>query len=118
MRNDPKGAVTWHEGPVEGCLPELDGTVDVVVSNPPYVPAGTAVDHDQFDQFFRRDARVEQPALRVVEADFLQYGELARIVDDVRPRLELRQAVKDEALPLQHPCALAARDHHHLVAGA
>jgi release factor glutamine methyltransferase len=45
-RNDPKDAVAWHEGPVEGCLPELAGTVDVVVSNPPYVPAGTAVDQE------------------------------------------------------------------------
>ena len=45
-RNDPKGTVTWHEGSVEGCLPELDGTVDVVVSNPPYVPTGTAVDRE------------------------------------------------------------------------
>ncbi len=32
---DPEVAV--HEGPIEGALPELDGTVDVVVSNPPYV---------------------------------------------------------------------------------
>lgn len=39
-------AVTLHEGPVQGCLPELDGTVDVVVSNPPYVPDGTAVDRE------------------------------------------------------------------------
>jgi release factor glutamine methyltransferase len=45
-RNDRDGTVTWHEGPVEGCLPELEGTVDVVVSNPPYVPLGTAVDRE------------------------------------------------------------------------
>ena len=30
--------VTVHAGAVEDALPELDGTVDVVVSNPPYVP--------------------------------------------------------------------------------
>jgi release factor glutamine methyltransferase len=36
-RNDPQGSVSWHLGSVEGCLPELDGAVDVVVSNPPYV---------------------------------------------------------------------------------
>ena len=45
-RNDPDGSVTWHEGAVEGCLPEFDGQVDVVVSNPPYVPVGTDVDRE------------------------------------------------------------------------
>jgi release factor glutamine methyltransferase len=52
-RNDPDGTVTWHLAPVEGCLPELDGRVDVVVSNPPYVAHDEAhlsepevVDHD------------------------------------------------------------------------
>ena len=43
-RNDPDRRICWHEGPVEGCLTELDGTVDVVVSNPPYVPVGTVID--------------------------------------------------------------------------
>jgi release factor glutamine methyltransferase len=45
-RNDPSGSVRWHLGAVDGCLPELDGTVDVVVSNPPYVPDGTEVDRE------------------------------------------------------------------------
>jgi release factor glutamine methyltransferase len=52
-RNDPKGAVTWHLGPVEGCLPDLDGAVDAVISNPPYVaeterhlPDPEVIDHD------------------------------------------------------------------------
>lgn len=45
-RNDPDGRVTWHLAPVEGCLPELDGQVDVVASNPPYVPDGTPVDRE------------------------------------------------------------------------
>lgn len=30
-------AVTWHLGEVAGCLPELDGQLDLVASNPPYV---------------------------------------------------------------------------------
>ncbi|MGW6199096.1 peptide chain release factor N(5)-glutamine methyltransferase [Kribbella sp. NPDC055110] len=27
-----------HEGDIDGCLPELDGQVDAVISNPPYIP--------------------------------------------------------------------------------
>ncbi len=45
-RNDPEAKVTWHLGPVEGCLPELDGAVDLVVSNPPYLPPGSELDHE------------------------------------------------------------------------
>jgi release factor glutamine methyltransferase len=48
---DPE--VRLHLGSVEGCLPELDGTVDLVASNPPYValterhlPDPEVVDHD------------------------------------------------------------------------
>ena len=45
--------VQVHLGSVEGCLPELDGAVDLVVSNPPYIPEDErhlsepeVVDHD------------------------------------------------------------------------
>lgn len=48
---DPE--VRLHLGSVEGCLPQLDGTVDLVASNPPYVaenerhlPDPEVVDHD------------------------------------------------------------------------
>ena len=48
---DPE--VHLHLGSVEGCLPELDGKVDLVVSNPPYVatteahiPDPEVLDHD------------------------------------------------------------------------
>jgi release factor glutamine methyltransferase len=48
---DPE--ITLHHGGVEGALPELDGTVDLVISNPPYVaeterhiPDPEVVDHD------------------------------------------------------------------------
>lgn len=27
-----------HEGDIDGCLPEFDGQVDAVISNPPYIP--------------------------------------------------------------------------------
>ena len=33
-----RGPVVLHEGDAAVALPELDGTVDVVVSNPPYIP--------------------------------------------------------------------------------
>lgn len=36
VAGDP--SVTLHLADVQGCLPELDGTVDLVISNPPYVP--------------------------------------------------------------------------------
>lgn len=51
VENDP-GALAWaarnvagtyvqlHEGDAATALPELDGTVDVVISNPPYLPEG------------------------------------------------------------------------------
>lgn len=38
--------VAVHHADVDGCLPDLSGTVDVVVANPPYIP---------------RDARVRDP---------------------------------------------------------
>ena len=48
---DPE--VQLHHGSVEDALPELDGTVDLVISNPPYVaederhiPDPEVVDHD------------------------------------------------------------------------
>lgn len=43
-------SVALHQSAAAEALPELDGTVDVVVSNPPYLPAGTTigaeVEHD------------------------------------------------------------------------
>ncbi|MEU4606985.1 peptide chain release factor N(5)-glutamine methyltransferase [Kribbella sp. NPDC023972] len=46
------GAVL-HEGDIDGCLPEFDGRVDAVISNPPYIPltawesvAAEVRDHD------------------------------------------------------------------------
>jgi len=39
-RNAVGSRVILHRGDARTALPELDGTVDVVVSNPPYVPPG------------------------------------------------------------------------------
>jgi release factor glutamine methyltransferase len=35
--------VTLHRADVAGCLPELAGQVDLVISNPPYVPLGATI---------------------------------------------------------------------------
>src|SRR5699024_10878966 len=39
----PAGEVTLHRGDFADCLPELDGRVDLVISNPPYVPTAERV---------------------------------------------------------------------------
>ncbi len=44
-----------------------------------------------------------------------QFG---RVIQHLRPRLDVRESIEHQALALQRPRALAARDHHHLVAGA
>jgi release factor glutamine methyltransferase len=37
-RNLEDTGAILHEGDIDGCLPELDGQVDAVISNPPYIP--------------------------------------------------------------------------------
>ncbi|HEX9064193.1 MAG TPA: peptide chain release factor N(5)-glutamine methyltransferase [Streptosporangiaceae bacterium] len=37
------GRVTLHAGDFAAALPELDGLVDLVISNPPYIPVGACV---------------------------------------------------------------------------
>ncbi|WP_143465708.1 peptide chain release factor N(5)-glutamine methyltransferase [Kribbella sp. ALI-6-A] len=37
-RNLAGTGATLHEGDIDGCLPELDGQVDAVIANPPYIP--------------------------------------------------------------------------------
>ena len=39
----PPGRVTLHAGDFADALRELDGTVDLVISNPPYIPVGACV---------------------------------------------------------------------------
>lgn len=43
----PAGSrVHLHHGDIDGALPELDGVVDVVVANPPYIPDGAEVERE------------------------------------------------------------------------
>jgi release factor glutamine methyltransferase len=46
VRNVPymAGRVMLHAGDFAGALTDLDGTVDLVISNPPYIPVGAYVD--------------------------------------------------------------------------
>jgi release factor glutamine methyltransferase len=37
------GRVRLHEGDFAAALPELDGAVDLIISNPPYIPLGSSV---------------------------------------------------------------------------
>ena len=72
-RNLAGTGVELHEGSLADALPELDGTVDVVVSNPPYVPleawesvAPEARDHDPHLALFSGADGLD--AIRALEA--------------------------------------------------
>lgn len=62
-----------HEGDIDGCLPELDGQVDAVISNPPYIPltawesvAAEVRDHDPALALWSGDDGLD--AIKVVAA--------------------------------------------------
>ncbi|MFC0626780.1 peptide chain release factor N(5)-glutamine methyltransferase [Kribbella deserti] len=62
-----------HEGDIDGCLPELDGHVDAVIANPPYIPltawesvATEARDHDPALALWSGDDGLD--AIKVVAA--------------------------------------------------
>jgi release factor glutamine methyltransferase len=42
-RNVESTSVIVHHADVDGCLPEMDGRLDVVVANPPYIPTGAII---------------------------------------------------------------------------
>lgn len=76
-------------------LPELDGTVDVVISNPPYIPTG-AIPRD--------------PEVRLFDPDHALYGG----VDG----LDVVHAVSATALRLLHPGGTLVLEHGELQANA
>jgi release factor glutamine methyltransferase len=64
------GRVTLHAGDFAAALPELDGTVDLVVTNPPYIPLGSWVppevgEYDPATALWSGDDGLD--AVRVVE---------------------------------------------------
>jgi release factor glutamine methyltransferase len=71
-RNADAGRVVLHHGNMAGCLYELNSTVDLVISNPPYIPleewenvAPEARDHDPQLALFSGATGLD--AIRVVE---------------------------------------------------
>lgn len=48
-RNNASRSIVLHAGDVADCLPELSGQVDLVLSNPPYVPDGARVEPEVAD---------------------------------------------------------------------
>lgn len=95
---DPE--VQLHLGSVEGCLPELDGTVDLVASNPPYVaeherhlPEPEVVDHDPDIALFAGEdgldvvRLVEQAARRLLKPGGLLVVEHSDRQGESAPRL-------------------------------
>jgi len=71
-----------------GLLPELDGLVDLVVANPPYVPDGTALEpevarHDPAHAVFGgRDGMAVIPAIAGLAARWLRPGGLLAVEHD------------------------------------
>ena len=70
-RNLDGTGVTLHEADIDGCLKQLDGLVDVVVANPPYIPldawesvASEVRDHDPALALWSGDDGLD--AIRVV----------------------------------------------------
>ncbi|MEV7966156.1 peptide chain release factor N(5)-glutamine methyltransferase [Sphaerisporangium sp. NPDC088356] len=84
-----QGRVSLHPEDLADCLPELDGQVDLVVSNPPYIPPG-AVPRD--------------PEVRDYDPSRALYGSGEDGLDEVR-------AVERTARRLLRPGGLVAVEH-------
>ncbi|MCW2882956.1 MAG: modification methylase,HemK family [Sphaerisporangium sp.] len=84
-----QGRVSLHPEDLADCLPELDGHVDLVVSNPPYIPPG-AVPRD--------------PEVRDYDPSRALYGSGEDGLDEVR-------AVERTARRLLRPGGLVAVEH-------
>ncbi|MDH2428114.1 peptide chain release factor N(5)-glutamine methyltransferase [Sphaerisporangium sp. TRM90804] len=84
-----QGRVSLHPEDLADCLPELDGRVDLVVSNPPYIPPG-AVPRD--------------PEVRDYDPSRALYGSGADGLDEIR-------AVERTARRLLRPGGMVAVEH-------
>ena len=77
-RNLAGTGVELQEGDIADALPELDGRVDVVVANPPYVPVG---EYESIDV----EARTHDPAIALWAGE--DGLEMVRVVEAVAYRL-------------------------------
>ncbi|GII82953.1 release factor glutamine methyltransferase [Sphaerisporangium siamense] len=84
-----QGRVSLHPEDLSDCLPELDGRVDLVISNPPYIPPG-AIPRD--------------PEVRDYDPSRALYGSGEDGLDEVR-------AVERTARRLLRPGGLVAVEH-------
>lgn len=93
--DEQQASVTLVLGDLAAALPELDGTVSVVASNPPYVPT---------------DAVPRDPEVRGFDPELALYGG-----DD---GLDVVRSLSQRALRLLHPGGLLAIEHGELQGAA
>ncbi|HEU4540452.1 MAG TPA: peptide chain release factor N(5)-glutamine methyltransferase [Jiangellaceae bacterium] len=100
LRQNAQGTtVLVHHADVAGCLPEMDGRLDVVAANPPYVPTGAKIrdpevaTHDPATALWSGadglDAMrvLERTAARLLRPGGLVIAEHADVQGEVAPRV-------------------------------
>jgi release factor glutamine methyltransferase len=94
-RNAENSTVAVHHTDVDGCLPQLSGTVDVVVANPPYIP---------------EDAQIRDPEVTVYDP--------ARALWSGPDGLDAMRVLEVAAARLLRPGGLVVAEHADLQAVA
>jgi release factor glutamine methyltransferase len=112
------GRVTLHAGDFAGALPDLNGLVDLVVSNPPYIPAGAWVppevgEHDPATALWGGQDGLD--AVRVVEATarrLLRPGGLVAVEHGAQQGAAVYWVFAEESgwRETRNHCDLAGRD--------
>ena len=116
-RNLADTTVELHVQDMIGALPELDGTVDLVIANPPYIPLEAfesvvpeARDHDPLLALFAGDDGLEVIRVVVAEAARLLRPAGLLCVEHADVQGESAQQVL-----VQHGAFAGVRDHHDLT---